>query len=111
MTTVLSNGTMSVDNVYAQCMFVAVPINWNDISNLTTCTETLSIFVKRYFIYGTENTTHHLWQIPDGGGILIPTLEQEAVLVVNTLNGLVSIYATDKHDVGNRGGTFTLLEK
>ncbi|CAF4501191.1 unnamed protein product, partial [Rotaria socialis] len=65
MTTVLSNGTMSVDNVYAQY----------------------------------------------GGGILIPTLEQEAVLVVNTLNGLVSIYATDKHDVGNRGGTFTLLEK
>ncbi|CAF4284292.1 unnamed protein product, partial [Rotaria sp. Silwood2] len=36
-----------------------------------------------------------------GGGIPISSLKQEAVLVVSTLKGLASIYATDKRGVGN----------
>jgi len=52
-----------VNNVQAQCMFVNVPIDWNDNKNFTTCTETIQIFIKRYFIAGTENTAHQLWRI------------------------------------------------
>jgi hypothetical protein len=44
-------------------MFVNVPIDWNDNKNFTTCTETIQIFIKRYFIAGTENTAHQLWRI------------------------------------------------
>jgi hypothetical protein len=42
-------------------MFLNVPINWN---NLTNCTQTIEIYVKRYFLSGYENTSHHLWRIP-----------------------------------------------
>jgi hypothetical protein len=44
-------------------MFLNVPINWNS-TNFTTCTETIQIFVKRYFLSGYQNTSHHLWRIP-----------------------------------------------
>lgn len=81
-------------------MFLNVPINWNS-SNLTTCTQTIEIFVKRYFLSGYENTSHHLWRIPGGGGIPISTLEFEAISVVSALNGSISIYLTDKRGVGN----------
>ena len=95
---VLSDETTS--NVSAECMFLNVPINWNS-TNLTTCTQTIEIFVKRYFLAGYENHSHHLWRIPGGGGIPISTLQFEAISVVSALNGSVSIYVTDKRGVGN----------
>ncbi|CAF4867270.1 unnamed protein product, partial [Rotaria sp. Silwood2] len=76
-----------------------VPINWNT-TNLTSCTQTIEIYVKRYFIFGFENNSHHLWRIPGGGGIPVSTLEFEAIGVVSTLNGSVSMYVTDKRGVG-----------
>ncbi|CAF4611751.1 unnamed protein product [Rotaria sp. Silwood1] len=96
---VFSDGTITVNNVYAQCMYLNVPINWNR-TNLTTCTQTIEIFVKRYFLLGYENISHHLWRIPGGGGIPVSTLEFEAVSVVSALNGSISIYVTDKRGVG-----------
>ncbi|CAF3265919.1 unnamed protein product [Rotaria sp. Silwood2] len=96
---VLSDGTVTVNNVYAQCMFLNVPIDWNT-TNLTTCTETIELYVKRYFIFGYENSSHHLWRIPGGGGAPVSTLEFEAISVVSALNGSVSIYVTDKRSVG-----------
>jgi hypothetical protein len=50
-------------------MYLNVPINWNT-KNLTNCTQTIEIFVKRYFLAGSQNLSHHLWRIPGGGGIL-----------------------------------------
>jgi hypothetical protein len=44
-------------------MYLNVPINWNS-TNLTTCTETIQIYVKRYFLSGYQNQSHHLWRIP-----------------------------------------------
>ncbi|UJR34715.1 hypothetical protein I4U23_027492 [Adineta vaga] len=96
---VLSNGTLTVNNINAECIRLTVPINWNS-TNLTNCTETIEIFVKRYYLSGYQNTSHHLWRIPGGGGIPISTLEFEAISVVGALNGSVSIYMTDKRGVG-----------
>jgi hypothetical protein len=106
-----------MNNVQAQCMFIDVPIDWNENENFTTCTEMIKIFVKRYFISGKENDSHQLWRIAGyffpiqsivliyflsigGGGIPISTLESEAVRIVSTSNGTISIYATDKRGVG-----------
>ncbi|CAF1014781.1 unnamed protein product [Adineta ricciae] len=94
-----SDGTLTANNVYAECMFLTVPIDWSS-SNLTTCSSTIEIFVKRYFVSGHQNTSHHVWRIPGGGGIPISTLEFEAMSVVNALSGSVSIYLTDKRGVG-----------
>lgn len=44
-------------------MSVNVPIDWNDNKNLTTCTETVKIFLKRYFISENKNIAHQLWRI------------------------------------------------
>ena len=85
-----------MDNISAECMFLRVPIDWN----LTNGTETIEIFVKRYFLIGYENTSHLLWRIPGGGGIPISTLQFEAISVVKALQGSVSIYLTDKRGVG-----------
>ncbi|CAF3638375.1 unnamed protein product [Rotaria sp. Silwood1] len=92
------NKIVPVNNVYAQCMYLNVPSNWNK-TNLTTCTQTIEIFVKRYSLLGYENMSHHLWRIPGGGGIPVSTLEFETVRVVNALNGSISIYVTDKQGV------------
>lgn len=81
-------------------MMVNVPIDWNETDTSAIRPQTLQVFVKRYFLLGTENTSHHLWRVPGGGGIPISTLEFEAVSVVSALNGSVSIYATDKRSVG-----------
>lgn len=81
-------------------MYLNVPINWNT-ANLTNCTQTIEIFVKRYFLAGYQNLSHHVWRIPGGGGIPVSTLEFEAVSVVSALNGSVSICVTDKRGVGN----------
>ncbi|CAF4940495.1 unnamed protein product [Rotaria sp. Silwood1] len=97
---VLSNGSKIINNVHAQCMFANVPIDWNITTKLTTCTETIKIFIKRYFIHGNENTGHHLWRIAGGGGIPISTLESEAIRIVSKYNGTISIYAMDKRSVG-----------
>ncbi|CAF3760650.1 unnamed protein product [Rotaria socialis] len=96
---VLSDGPVTINNIYAQCMFLNVPINWNT-TNFTTCTQTIQVFVKRYFLLGYQNQSHHLWRIPGGGGIPVSSLELEAVGVVSALNGSVSIYVTDKRGVG-----------
>ncbi|CAF3032294.1 unnamed protein product [Rotaria sp. Silwood2] len=101
---VLSNGSETINNVHAQCMFVNVPIDWNTTTNLTTCTETIRIFIKRYFIKESKNTGHQLWRIAGGGGIPISTLESEAIRVVSKYNGAISIYATDKRGVGESDG-------
>ncbi|CAF4715953.1 unnamed protein product [Rotaria sp. Silwood1] len=90
--------TSPVNNVYAQCMYLNVPSNWNK-TNLTTCTQTIEIFVKRYSLLGYENMSHHLWRIPGGGGIPVSTLEFETVRVVSALNGSISVYVTDKQGV------------
>ncbi|CAF1001113.1 unnamed protein product [Rotaria sordida] len=101
---VLSDGTETKDNVYAQCMFINVPIDWNEaIINWTTCTETMQIFVKRYFLLDHENSSHHLWRMPGGGGLPISVMENEAISIVATQHGLLSIYATDKRGVGQSG--------
>ncbi|CAF3490244.1 unnamed protein product [Rotaria sp. Silwood1] len=97
--------TETKDNVYAQCMFINVPIDWNEaitwaITNWTTCTETMQIFVKRYFLLGHENSSHHLWRIPGGGSLPIYVMENEAISIVATQHGLISVYATDKRSVG-----------
>ncbi|CAF5182302.1 unnamed protein product, partial [Rotaria sp. Silwood1] len=73
-------------------MFVNVPIDLIITTNLTTCTETIKIFIKRYFINGSEN-------IGDGG-IPISTLKSEAIRVVSKYNGAITIYAMDKRGVG-----------
>ncbi|CAF1260448.1 unnamed protein product [Rotaria sordida] len=91
--------TITVNNVYSQCMYLNVPINWNK-TNLTTCTQTIEIFVKRYFLLGYENDSHHLWRIPGGGGIPISRLELESIGIISALNGSISIYLTDKRGVG-----------
>ncbi|CAF4070708.1 unnamed protein product [Adineta steineri] len=96
---VLSDGTFTINNIHAECMLLNVPIHWN-LSNLTTCTETIQIYVKRYFLLGYEHISHHLWRIPGGGGIPVSSLEFEAVTVVGALNGSVSVYVTDKRSVG-----------
>ncbi|CAF4312181.1 unnamed protein product, partial [Adineta steineri] len=83
---VLSDGTFTINNIHAECMLLNVPIHWN-LSNLTTCTETIQIYVKRYFLLGYEHISHHLWRIPGGGGIPVSSLEFEAVTVVGALNG------------------------
>lgn len=85
-----------MNNITAECMFLRVPIDWNS----SNCTETIEIFVKRYFLIGYENHSHHLWRIPGGGGIPISTLEFEAISVVEALQGSISIYLTDKRGVG-----------
>lgn len=53
-----------MNNVFAECMMIRVPIDWNEknVSNIQT--NTLQVFVKRYFLFGTQNISHHLWRIP-----------------------------------------------
>ncbi|CAF3424752.1 unnamed protein product [Rotaria sp. Silwood1] len=85
---VLSNGIETSNNVHAQYMFVNVPIDLIITTNLTTCTETIKIFIKRYFINGRD------------GGIPISTLKSEAIRVVSKYNGAITIYAMDKRGVG-----------
>ena len=53
-----------MNNVYAECLYLNVPIKWISTS-LTTCTSTIQKFVKRYFVSGYQNISHHLWYIPD----------------------------------------------
>ena len=72
-------------------------MNWNS-SNYS---ETIEVFVKRYFLVGFENTSHHLWRIPGGGGIPVSTLEFEAASIVQAMAGQVSVYVMDKRGVGN----------
>ncbi|CAF2501997.1 unnamed protein product [Rotaria sp. Silwood2] len=60
----------------------------------------MQIFVKRYFLLDYENSSHHLWRLPGGGGLPISVMENEAISIVTAQHGSISVYATDKRSVG-----------
>lgn len=44
-------------------MNINVPIDWNNNQNFATCTKTIKIFLKRYFISENKYSSHHLWRV------------------------------------------------